>query len=139
MSLSRNTLYTFLILASLAGYIWLFINQSAIVNNSSDEIGVCLIKHTTNIPCPSCGSTRSIVSLLNGEIQESLYWNPMGIIILLIMIVAPIWIVIDYYFKKDSLLKFYIKMEVILRQRRFAVPAILLVFLNWVWNIYKGL
>lgn len=139
MKLKRNRLYIFLILLSTAGYVWLFLNYSRVEGRENTELGVCLIKHTTNIPCPSCGSTRSAISLLNGNINESLYWNPIGIILIVGIVFIPIWILLDLFLKRDTFYKNYIKFELLLKQKRFAIPAIFLVLLNWVWNIYKGL
>ncbi|MCD4679404.1 MAG: DUF2752 domain-containing protein [Bacteroidales bacterium] len=139
MPLSRNKLYIFLTVSCIVGYIWLFINYTILANNSTNEVGFCIIKHVTNIPCPSCGSTRSILSILKGNLSESLYWNPIGMILFLIIVITPLWIVFDYLFHKDSLLKFYKKSEKVLRQKKVAIPAIILILANWIWNIYKGL
>jgi hypothetical protein len=120
----------------LAGYIWLFLNFKT---NNSNEIGICIFKHVTTIPCPSCGSTRSILSLMHGQFLEAIYWNPIGLLLVIIIIASPIWIIFDFAFKKNTLFLFYKKIETILSQKRIAIPAILLILTNWIWNIYKGL
>ncbi|MDP2207253.1 MAG: DUF2752 domain-containing protein [Bacteroidota bacterium] len=97
------------------------------------------MKHTTNVPCPSCGSTRAIISLLKGNYLESLFCNPIGIMLAIIMIICPIWIFYDTLFQKDTLFNFYRKSEGIIRQKKIAISAIFLILLNWIWNIYKGL
>jgi len=138
MNLFKNKLYVFLAGTCIAGYIWLFYN----VLNIQDEgeiFNVCIIKHVTNIPCPSCGSTRSIVSLLKGNLIEALYWNPLGLIIALIMIVLPIWLMYDLIRKDDSLFRFYRSFESILKKPDFAITGIVLILINWIWNIIKGL
>lgn len=48
--------------------------------------GQCLIKKITGFPCPSCGLTRAIVELLKLNFQGSLYYNPLAIPIILILI-----------------------------------------------------
>jgi len=135
MTSTRNRLYLLLALDCTEGYIWLFIN----LPNAESSPDVCMIKHVTGIPCPSCGSTRSITSLLHGDVTGSLFWNPMGILILLIMLIAPVWITGDVLLKKQTLFSFYRQFEKTLQQRRVAIPAIALVVLNWIWNIHKGL
>jgi hypothetical protein len=55
------------------------------------------------------------------------------------MIAAPIWIVYDWIKKSQSLLIFYKKTEVFLSKKTVAIPAIVLVLINWAWNIYKGI
>jgi hypothetical protein len=138
MANSRNRLYLLLIISCLAGYIWL-ISASFSAGKAEAEIGVCIFKHVTNIPCPSCGSTRSLLSLLKGNIFEAFYWNPIGIILAFLLVIIPVWILLDFLKRKNSLFLCYKKAEVFLRKREVAIPAILLVASNWVWNIFKGL
>lgn len=136
MQLTKNKLYLFLLISCLAGYIWLYFN---IRTNNNNEIGLCMFKHVTNIPCPSCGSTRSILSLFQGHFLEAIYWNPIGLLLVFIMIASPIWIAYDLVSRKETLLNFYKKTESYLKQKRIAIPVILLIITNWIWNIYKGL
>lgn len=136
--MSRNKLYILLSTACAAGYIWLAVIYHQRTTNSL-EPGVCLFKRLTNIPCPSCGSTRSVLSLMNGDIQSALIWNPFGIILMAILIVSPFWILYDVESRKKTLLNAYIKSELILKRKWIALPAILIVMLNWIWNISKGL
>lgn len=102
-------------------------------------MSVCIIKNITNIPCPSCGSTRSVVSFIDGNFIDSLYYNPIGLIIIIIMITSPIWIIYDLIYSKDTLYQCYRKIEVALNTKIIAIPAIVLILANWIWNIYKGL
>jgi cell division protein FtsW (lipid II flippase) len=97
-----------------------------------------MIKRITNIPCPSCGSTRSVSALLHGDFVGAIYWNPLGLVVLAIMIVLPIWLAVDLISKKDSLLQSYKSTEKILRKKTVAIPLIILVIINWIWNIYKN-
>jgi len=125
-------------MACIAGNIWLYYNitQNVAENKS---LSVCLIKHLTNIPCPSCGSTRAIVSLVKGNVIEALKINPFGFLVAAIMFIAPFWIVIDIATRSNTLFSFYLKTETHLKKPKFAIPLILLVTANWIWNISKGL
>jgi hypothetical protein len=80
-----------------------------------------------------------VILLLEGHFKEALFFNPLGIILLLIMIIAPVWLMADYLQRNDSLFRFFNYSERLIRRKSFAVPAILLVATNWIWNIYKGL
>ena len=136
--MNRNKLYLILFIACLAGYIWLYYAFiPALAGNNTAE--VCLLKHATDIPCPSCGSTRSVVSLLNGRYGDAFLLNPLGYVIALIMLIAPVWIAVDIARKSNSLFNFYQKLEAGLRKPKYAIPLILLIMLNWIWNITKGL
>ena len=39
----------------------------------------CTFKWLTGLPCPFCGVTRSLASLLRGELAESLLFNPFAL------------------------------------------------------------
>ena len=137
MVLSRNKLYLLLFIACLAGYIWLFFVTSNTANKISAD--VCVIKHLTSVPCPSCGSTRSVVSLANGNFKEALIFNPLGYIVAAIMLVTPLWIILDLATRKKTLFDFYKKIEIQLKKPKIAIPFILLLIFNWIWNIAKEL
>lgn len=139
MQSGRNKLYFFLLLFCLAGYIWFYTGYRSFPESGDKARIGCLIKHTTNVPCPSCGATRSAISLIKGDFAGSLYWNPIGILLVCMGVIIPIWISYDKIFRKDSLYLFYRKAEVFLRRKAVALPAILLIIINWIWNIYKGL
>jgi hypothetical protein len=136
--MNRSKLYLFLSIACIAGYAWIAYLLSK-ASSLSEQPRVCLFKHFTGIPCPSCGSTRSILCLAHGDFLGAMMWNPFGFILSIILITFPLWILFDIILKKESLLKFYRNAEKILKNKLVAVPAILLVLINWIWNIYKGL
>ena len=138
MSFSRNKLYALLAVACLAGYIWLYAGLIS-AKPAMHSFEVCLIKHTTNIPCPSCGSTRSVIALMHGHFQDALYINPLGYIIAIIMLLTPFWIIADLARKSKTLFNFYRTIEYYLTKPKYAVPLALLIIINWIWNIKKGL
>ena len=138
MTLDSNKLYSILFIACLAGYIWLYFSITKNITEKK-SVEVCLIKHVTNIPCPSCGSTRSVISLTKGDFIGALNSNPIGYLVAIIMLIAPIWIITDTIKKTKTLFDFYIKIETYLKRPKIAIPLILLVIINWIWNITKGL
>jgi cell division protein FtsW (lipid II flippase) len=98
-----------------------------------------MIKYVTGFPCPSCGTTRAVQLLFKGDFIASVLTNPFGIIVSGSMLFLPFWIVIDLILKKETFYRFYNKMECLLKQKKIAIPLIILVVLNWIWNINKGL
>jgi hypothetical protein len=42
----------------------------------TDMMPSCLFKTFTGFPCPTCGTTRSLVHLAKGDLQGSLFMNP---------------------------------------------------------------
>ena len=161
----RTRFYGLIIALCAAGYIWLFLgmqydgfslagkgissvadldapgesHHSSPAPKARKELpGVCLFKHATNIPCPSCGSTRSVLHILHGDLRGGLYWNPLGFILLVGLIAAPVWTAHDLLMRKNSMLLSFRRMEMWLRKWWVALPAIILMLSNWIWNLVKG-
>lgn len=135
----RKTTYVILILFCALGYGWVGLNLFDESVRKSDSTSVCLFKHTTGLPCPSCGSTRAVVSIAQGNMMESLTWNPFGMLIALTLLIAPFWIIYDLTTSRTTLLQFYHWSSGQMRKKWIAIPAILLIISNWAWNISKGL
>lgn len=125
-----------MLIACFAGFIYLFYHVKRAQN---ETFRVCIIKNVTGYPCPSCGTTRAVSFLLEGKIMESVLLNPFGILIAIIMTVFPVWVLTDIILKKDSFFKAYKKVETTIRKPWLASILVLVVFLNWIWNIYKHL
>lgn len=138
MHAKRVRLYVMLSIACAAGYLWLFymVSTSASVHGA---VGVCPIKHATGVPCPSCGSTRAVLSLLQGDFLDALYINPFGIIVAALMVIVPIWLIVDLVVQKPTLFDGYRRVETVVRKPSVAIPLVALVVVNWIWNITKGL
>jgi hypothetical protein len=136
--LKRDNIYPILLIILFAGYLWIGISFASGQTLPDDGGGLCLVKHITGIPCPSCGSTRSVLALINGNISEAASLNPFGFIIALIMLITPFWMAYDTLSKRKTLYDFYCRSEIFLRKPFVAVPLITIVVINWVWNIYKG-
>ena len=132
--MSKNKLYSLLLIACSAGLIYLLYQ---LYYPESNTYSVCIIKNISGFPCPSCGATRAVQLLFKGDFTGSILMNPFGIIISAILILLPFWIVIDLILKKETFYTFYNKMECLLKQKKIAIPLIILVLLNWIWNINK--
>jgi hypothetical protein len=137
--MSRNGLYTLMLGACASGGGWLvyLCTNPQLIHNASTT--PCLIRHTTGLPCPSCGSSRAVLSLLQGDFLQSIYWNPLGLIILAIMVIGPLWIIRDLVTGSHSFFHFYRRVESWLRIKWVAIAAVLLVMSNWIWTISKGI
>ncbi|MEZ4853227.1 DUF2752 domain-containing protein [Flavobacterium sp.] len=134
--MKKNKLYFFLLSACFLGFCWLYF---AIHYEKNNTTSVCFIKNTTSIPCPSCGSTRAVLELSKGNIVNAILINPFGLFIALGLLLIPFWILIDMLLKKDSFYQLYQKIEKIIQKKPIAIILIILVLLNWFWNIKKGL
>lgn len=139
MGLNRNRLYIILSVLLISGYIWFFYVFTASEPENIRPVNLCLFKNLTGLPCPSCGSTRSVVSLFHGNFMEAICLNPIGIIIALIMAAGPFWLIYDILLRKQTLYHFYCRSEIVLRKKTVAFPLISLLLINWIWNIIKEL
>jgi hypothetical protein len=138
MTRNRNKLYLILLAACSAGYAWLYISSTFFFAKEK-SLTVCLFKSTTSMPCPSCGTTRSLISIIKGNFFDALILNPFGYLMGSALMIIPIWILKDAIRNSNSLFDFYLKMELRLSQPIYAVPSVLLVLINWIWNISKGI
>lgn len=132
-----NFLIQFLLLC-LAGYAWIFFN---LYHHSSNEslINACMFKNITGIPCPSCGTTRGILLLINFDFIDAFMTNPFSYIVMLLMILIPVWILFDLLFKSNSFLKTYFYMDLRLKEPKIIIPIFIAIIINWIWNLSKGL
>ena len=121
----------------LAGYAWTA--WSLWQEHKHPAFTPCIFKNVTGIACPSCGSTRAITMIARGHITESLLMNPLGLLLAAVMLTFPLWLLYDVVFKKDTLYTAFKKFETILRIKWVAITLVILILINWAWNIQKGL
>lgn len=63
----------------------------------------------------------------------------MGYIVAILMIVLPIWFAYDILFKRKSFYCFYVKFEEFITRKYILICLLLLLTINWMWSIVKGL
>lgn len=131
-------IYWILILLTIGSYVWIGYHLSHTDSHASGTL--CLFKSVTGIPCPSCGVTRSVLSLVSGDVVTALWVNPLGILASILLLVVPVWIGIDFLRKEHTLLLVYKRSEEIIGSNKFIyLPLIGLIAINWIWNISKGI
>ncbi len=55
----------------------------------------CPLRSLTGVPCPFCGMTRAVVAAAHGHLGASLAFNPAGVLVLALAVVAifrPAWL-----------------------------------------------
>jgi hypothetical protein len=135
MIATRNRLYAFMLTVCAAGWAWLSFH----FGKSADlQMQLCWIKATTDMPCPACGTTRALDAMMHGRWWEAMLINPFGLPVLLLMIFAPIWIVVDMLCSHNSFYRAFQWTERKLSSRGIAITLLTLVLANWIWNFYKG-
>lgn len=131
----KRGLYTLLLAVCLCGYVWTF--QCMHHTTGQGIWQGCITKQLLHIPCPSCGTTRSIMCILHGEWAEALATNPLGYLAAALLLVTPVWICFDLIISSDSLWKAYKATISIIERRAVYMPLIILLLANWIWNITK--
>ena len=79
-----------------------------------------------------------MIALIGGDLISAILWNPIGLFLLGGLVIFPVWLLHDLALKKNSFHVFYARVEKTIRQKHVAWPLIVLILLNWCWNIYKG-
>ncbi|MFY0606204.1 MAG: DUF2752 domain-containing protein [Cyclobacteriaceae bacterium] len=136
--MTAKKLYWLLSILWVSGACWVTIHFSGLHPFESSS-SVCLIKNASGIPCPSCGTTRAVLAIMEGDFTDAFMMNPFGFLMAALMLIIPFWLLIDLILGRTSLYSIYLKAEEKVRHPQLAIPLIALVAINWIWNIYKGI
>ena len=103
-----------------------FIVKSNYIYNISP---LCFFKENFDIYCPSCGGTRCIINLINGNILDAFLYNPFIFIIVIYLFLLNIIYILNTIFNKKILKFLYPKSYFI----------ILFIFTWIVFTIYRNI
>ena len=93
----------------------------------------CVFKSVFNIPCPGCGLTRGFKALFSGHIIKAESYNILTIPIFLFLMLFLILMLKDLITKGDFALRYL---------NRFAnhyILIIVIICINWIINIIRGI
>ncbi|MEY3060199.1 MAG: hypothetical protein RL000_1551 [Bacteroidota bacterium] len=138
MMSDQKKFYYFTTSFLIFGFGWVALNLFYF-QQSSPGLEICILKSAVGLPCPSCGTTRSVLHLLHGDLSSAILVNPIGILVIIGMFIFPFWILYDYRYAKTTLLNTYLQFIKFFSNKKFSLFVIVLVLLNWIWNIQKGL
>jgi len=70
--------------------VWLALGGAAVLLSSYCDraVSLCLFKRITGLPCPTCGFTRGLLSLLGGRPGRGWLYNPLLFSVLVLGILA---------------------------------------------------
>jgi hypothetical protein len=125
--------YRLLFLFYVVGFFWLIYN----FKNPDLKNNLCVVKKVYKIPCPGCGNTRSILAFFSGNLKMSLFYNPFGFIIAILIVFIPVLFIMELILKKNYLFTYYDLIEQSLNINRNKVIVFMVIILNWIWNFYK--
>lgn len=117
----------------LTGWLWFLLPASGY-----NGAGVCIFRHVTGQPCPACGSTASLLLLLEGDWKGSFVTNPLAYVLAPGLFLLPVWLAYDLLSRKNSIYRSMFAFDArIRRQPLLLIPVLLPVILIWIWNIIK--
>lgn len=131
---SRRVTHALTLAGAGAGGAWVF----ACAVGGVDLI-VCPFRLVTGWPCPSCGATRAVLLLLRGEVSAAFLMNPVGPLVAVVTLLAAAGVIVDRIRGTDRVRAVGDAAMRRLRQPMVARIAVLLVLVNWAWNLQKGL
>lgn len=89
----------------------------------------CVFKSITGFPCPTCGSTRSLVQMAGGDILLAFAYNPLFCILLLVALSVFIFSLFRLLFSLPTLI--FVPSD---REKRFFKTVLILAVLsNWAY------
>jgi uncharacterized protein DUF2752 len=91
----------------------------------------CVFKGISGIPCPTCGSTRSLVHLSHGDIASAMTMNP---IVTLIVLFA----ILFFFYALITLMFNFRRIGFLLTEREkntVRITAVVLLLAQWGWLI----
>jgi hypothetical protein len=136
--MTRKNLYFLLLFLGIAGQIWIVYSYIKL-EQQEDSFNICLFKRVTSLPCPSCGTIHSIVSILHGDFREALSENPLGFPDLLLVAIVPFWILGDLVFRKESFYKIYLRSVEVLRIKGVLFAVLSVIFIIWLYKLGQAL
>ncbi len=92
----------------------------------------CSIRSFLGIPCPSCGTTRSLVSLVRGDVLGSLAMNPLAAVLIFI---ALLW----FCYSVLAAILVLPRPSLILTENEknaLRLGAVMLVLANWAYLVF---
>ena len=110
----------------------LFAARALAIHSSGFSVGpsLCMFRNITGLPCPFCGTTRSVGNILLGNFNDALNLNPLGyfsLAFLLVLFISPSTI-------KGS--SFYLaKKWWTLSQRNQILLTVSLLATTWIFNL----
>lgn len=120
------------ILAIIGGYSFLLLMDHSW---GEDHFTTCPFKLLTGIPCPGCGMGRATLSLLEGNVSQSFYYNILCIPFTIAVLTGLCWLVFDLFKGKDSFFE-TIKQPL---KKKYIILLFIIIGTAWALNIYHGI
>ena len=91
----------------------------------------CVFKGLTGVPCPTCGSTRSIVYLSHGDVASAFFMNPLVLAGALAALVYLFYSLFTFFFVAPRVVVALSGKE----KDLIRASAVLLILANWLYLV----
>lgn len=91
----------------------------------------CVFKTLTGLPCPSCGSTRSVAYLAHGHFLSAFSMNPLVTAGFVAAVLALVYCAATLVFDLRRIRVFFSERE----KAVFRIVAVVIVLLNWFYLV----
>ncbi|MCX6287749.1 MAG: DUF2752 domain-containing protein [Bacteroidetes bacterium] len=132
--MTRKNLYFLALFLGLAGQIWIVYSYKKL-ERQEEAFNTCIFRRVTGLPCPSCGTVHSIVSIVHGNFRQALNENPLGYLGFPIVLIIPWWILADLAFGRESFYNFYLRSNKFLNHRWVLFSILSVIFLLWLFKL----
>ncbi len=132
----KRTLYLLFTVLWILSIAWIFFFEA---RQHTHGMELCAFKRLTGIACPSCGITRSVVALIHGNYGDAFFINPLGYLASLLLLLTPGMLIADLITYRSSFYTAYKKLEQLFHKRSVFISFFILILINWIWNICKGI
>lgn len=125
-------IYTIFGLLTTGSLIWLIWN----ILLPDGTASVCMFHQATGLPCPSCGTTTSVLHILNGNFNEAFEKNMLGFPAFIALLLFTCWLGFDFISRKQTFFTAYQASENWIKKHPLVLATMLTcVALNWIFLI----
>lgn len=93
----------------------------------------CPFALITGLPCPGCGMTRAVQSLIKGDILQSVFHNPLATPTIASILIVLILLILDIVGGTNRLEK----LMNLTWDKKYWIPVAALIIVTWIFNLYK--
>ncbi|MGH8048768.1 MAG: DUF2752 domain-containing protein [Chthoniobacterales bacterium] len=121
--------------------LWLLVlGTMGVAGLVSLQLGVrmqrCLFHDLTGLPCPTCGGTRCLRNLIEGNFESALAWNPLVFLAAIACAIFMLYAITVVCFRLPRL-----RLKCVSRRQSWLICAggALLLATNWIYLIWRGI
>ncbi|MBL7916036.1 MAG: DUF2752 domain-containing protein [Bacteroidia bacterium] len=103
-----------------------------------DTAFICMFHQATGLPCPSCGTTTSVLQILNGNFSDAFDKNILGFPAFIALIILTCWLGFDFISRRSTFFSAYQSSENWIKKHPVVLAMMLsCIAVNWIFLIAK--